>query len=406
MYIKEKSKKPFDIFSLFVFLVAPFLAVPSILIGIYNHKRGSKFIFSMFMGILSFLLLPQLSLDISRYYEHYEEISLMRFRDFLDFLSISSDYIFYSIFYVCAFFGLKFQWVLFLLTTLNFYVIFSVFDTFLDKNHISLPKLNYFYCFIFVFLSLGLLSYLSATRFTLATSFFILFVDYFYYLDKKKKGLFFLVLSILTHIGMIIFVPIIFVLFFFRNISKKSIIKFVTVFVIALLVIPISVLLLPLKPVVPGLVDKIIAYVEFEGKDGNWVSVISHMLTIGISLIVLVRYSKFLSKGIFNSLVIAIIAVSITLPFGHVVYDRYMLVLKPVLCLVFIYLYNVRFKFNKRDKINFNILIRCCIVAFILYTVFSLYFYRENIKPYYNTLNWFMITIVDTTYTYLDFLRG
>src|SRR5690554_3326754 len=115
-FINYKSSRKFAYISFIIFFISPFLALPFIIADIYKRKRGALFCFAMFMGILTYLLLPDWSLDLARYYEGYERMSNYDFQDFLDLMQNRTDYVFYFLFFLFSSLGLKFQVLLFFLS--------------------------------------------------------------------------------------------------------------------------------------------------------------------------------------------------------------------------------------------------------------------------------------------------
>ncbi|MCC9043602.1 EpsG family protein [Myroides sp. M-43] len=405
MRVFKKSSSNLAFVSFFLFFLSPFIALPFILIDIYNKRRGSYFLLAMFMGVLAFLLLPHTLLDVSRYYENYDLIARMSFSQFIEYLGESSDYVFYSLFYFFSRFDIKFQWVLFIFSTFNYYSVFFVFKKIISTSKVVISKKELFIFFTLIFFSLSLLYYLSGTRYTLATSFFILFVYYYYYEKSIKKGILCFVISVITHIGLVIYLPILFLLLLLKKVKKITVIKCVCFAVVVFSVIPINFLLLPLEPFLPSLVGKINAYIMFEQKEGNWISSLTHLTILFTALYVLFIFNRFLNRTIFNMVMLCIVAVALTLPFGHVVYDRYVLILKPILVFAMIYLYIIRKEFDRSRKIKFEVINRVLLASFLLYTIFAIYFYRESITPYFKFQNWFFVTLIDLEYTFKDFLK-
>src|SRR5690606_9712632 len=230
-------KNRFAYKSLMLFLISPIVSLPFILEEIYLRRKGASFCLAMCMGVLTYLLVPDWSLDLARYYQHFDHISELDFREFLEYLSLRSDYIFYFLFFITAKLGLKFQILLFLLSTFNFYVVFYIFD----KISISFDNFRRFKYFIFLILSIGLIYYLTATRFTLAISFLLLFLYNYYFADQKRKAYIFFGISIFIHVAIIFYLP--FFLIIPRIKNKFLLIVISVTFLMIPILVPISTLI-------------------------------------------------------------------------------------------------------------------------------------------------------------------
>ncbi|MEK6449964.1 MULTISPECIES: EpsG family protein [unclassified Myroides] len=393
--IKESNFRKRSLIPFLIFLISPIFSLPFILHDVYFRKRGALFILAMFMGILTYLLLPDWSLDIARYYRGYQEMEYFSLKDFLSYLETRTDYVFYLLFFIFNKLSAKFQLLLFCLSTFNFFVFFYLFDHIIGKKIVN--NRVYFFSFIFYFFSITILYYLSGTRYVLGCSFFLLSILFFYFKDSKLKGGLFFVLSLLTHIGVLIYLPVFILIYKVKN--RKLMIKLSCVTFVLFTLIPVQGLLSLISPILPGFSNKAIIYIN-EVRDTNWSILLSYFITISIGLFFLVKYYVLLPKTLLNVLLLVLLPVVITIPFGFLVYDRYVMNFKPILVISLIYICTT--SAYVKHMYSLILLRKILYLSFILYFIFSVYLYRHNIKPYFTIENLFLYKILQTTYTLKD----
>lgn len=393
--IKKQQYNRVAYFSIVLFLISPFAALPIIIYDIYKHRRGALLCFAMFMGILTYLLLPDWSLDLARYYVRYEEISTLNIREFIEYITGSDDFVFYILFFTFSSFGMKFQILIFCLTTFNYFVVFYVFDN--VAKRFSIKDKLYFQLFVLLFLSISLIYYLSATRFVLASSFLILFVYNLYYSHNKKRAILFIFASIVTHIGMLFYIPFIMII---PNIKNKNILVLISILLLGVAVfIPLNSILDALSSIIPAFSMKALVYLEIIREEGTW-PVISHYGSIIIGLLFVLRFYKIMSQNILNLYMFVFLAVSSTLPLHFIVYDRFIIVFKIVFVLVLV---EVSFHLKtKMDKLAFSILKVFLLGFYFLHFIYSAYFYRANFSNLLELDNLFLITILLKSYNIND----
>ena len=193
--------------SLFLILFSPFLALPSILIDIYNRKKYGLVFFSIFIGILAYLFIPSVNMDGAKRYQLYESFRYMSVDKFIyGYLTYRADVIFYSLIYIFAKIGIKLQILLFLIATFNTWVTFFLFHKIMENRNIS--NATYMRFFLLVFLTLSFQFLFSGVRNLFAFSFVLLGFYQLFYGKKIFIPYLFLTIAVLIHFSAIVYLPV------------------------------------------------------------------------------------------------------------------------------------------------------------------------------------------------------
>lgn len=357
------NKYIYFILSLLVFLVSPIFSLPLILIMIFEKKKGAILLISFFMGYVSYMVKPSILMDLSRYYEYYETFDRGSYNDFIFFLSRQPDKLYYIFLYIGTRLGLRFQEFLFIITTFNFYVILSLYDYF--TKTLQLKKTNNFFSFIVYFLSVSFLYYLMATRFTFATSFFLIcLISYF----KKKYVLFiaFFILAIFTHTSFLFFIPIILLVHFLGK--RKKIFYLIILLGLVVNILPTD-LLFSIFSLNEGFSKKVGTYMSLE-RQVSIIPVISHTLFVCLAIVVYINLYKYAKRGneycdqLFNLFSICLLGILFTIFQGYIVVDRFIMICKPIFLIVFIVMLNYNMI---KNKLQLKFIYGLCIVVSLFY---------------------------------------
>lgn len=195
---------PINIINILIFLISPFLALPTILLGIIRKSKFALTLFVVFIGLLSYLYIPNLSDDKSRYVEIYEDFKSWDYIPFILYnLSNSQDFILQLLFKAAADIGIKVQIVFFIITIISVGILLKIWShivIFLNLN----KRESLLSLFLFI-TSISFLDLFSGTRFMLAAS--IALYAYFqgFFLNKNKTAILLLLLSINIHFGLLVF---------------------------------------------------------------------------------------------------------------------------------------------------------------------------------------------------------
>ena len=162
--------------------------------------------------------------------------------------------------------------------------------------------------------------------------------------------------------------------------------------------VPINLLLQSIGQILPGFASKGMNYVA-ELRDAHWAVVFSYFVVIILSLLFFVRNFKMISHTYTKVYLLVLLPVLVTIPFGFLVYDRYMVNFKPLFVLVF---FAVTFKSKFIDPVVKLVVKNGLVASFLLYFSYSLYLYRANISGYFDFSNMFLFSIFSKTYTISD----
>lgn len=193
-----KGNKGVGAIVVLIFLISPLIALPLVLIEIYNKKKYAIVLLVLFLSLLAYLFPP--TGDLYRYYDLYyinfKGISYVEIFDYYIF-----DILWYSVLYILANLNLSFQFSLFISALVQS----SISIWILSKFGILDIRVS-FLRFALIVISLLYLGFWGTieSRFSVSLSFFLLEV---YALVKRKYKMFgaFLLLSSLCHLSFVFF---------------------------------------------------------------------------------------------------------------------------------------------------------------------------------------------------------
>ncbi|PSV37790.1 EpsG family protein [Photobacterium sp. GB-36] len=177
------------------------LYIPRLFMSILTREDSVKYTLPLFFSIIAFSFYPTYQYDLFRIYNNYHSyISTNEYQ-------YTRDFLLYSLFFIGSKLGLKANFLVFFSCYLIYFASLKVLFDYKDIKHIK--TLDYFLLFIIFILSIPIIQY-TGIRFSSALAFLLLSLNY-YFLEQKKKSIFFLFLSIFSHIALIIIIPILFV---------------------------------------------------------------------------------------------------------------------------------------------------------------------------------------------------
>lgn len=214
----------------FIFLLSPFLGVPIYLVNLVRGERRGFETIALIIALISYLYIPSFSNDKVRYMERYELFQGMDVRDFSWYLieTKRADFIFEYLLYFSSNLSLPLQVLIFCIT---FFTVFNIFRlVFRLADNYALTDRTYILFFFLCFFSLSYPAVFSGIRFMFATSILLSGLFLFFYADKKKKGLLLLIVAVCTHISLLIFVPVVFLLLIWKRLNYKVVLLLSLVF--------------------------------------------------------------------------------------------------------------------------------------------------------------------------------
>lgn len=396
---KNERQREFSMLAFFLFLIAPIISLPFIVLSFYNREKFSLFILALFFGVLSFYIIPTWELDISRYYFIYENIRTLNFEGLKILLKDQDDYVLYLIYFLFSRFDLSFQFYMLIMSTFCFYSYFRVGDFVIRRFNPS--RSAYFFLMGSFIFSLPILSMISVSRFSIASTFFILYL--YYHLKKhNKKACFFIILSCLTHFSFIVYVPFLILFYFFNNRVKINLILLAVGG--ASIILSINGGLMQYIQYIPFLAIKAQTYLSLYEDTNIKILTLMMVSPIFIALFFYMRFYKFVPARILQVFLVVLLVALICLPTNMIIYDRFIQVFKPVFALTIMATYYSD-KILNRDKVM--LLKKIVLVVTFFYAMYYFYtfyiIYRESFRGFLSLGKILLVSILDSTYSQRDF---
>lgn len=226
---------------LLIFIVCPLFALPFILNGIYRQKRSAYFLFSLFLGLLSWLQIP--SGDLFRhtmdYYDQYGTpiSNIFDFTNGFDFIVTLGKWLLINN-------GLPYQYFRLISMTESFYILSLILIWLLNNSRRIYTPSEAFVRFILLFLFFEFIQTTSGTRYCFAVYNYIYGLHLWFNVRKRIPAVFFFILSIFIHDTLIFFIPLGSILYLCCTSRKRIIIILIIGSIIAFgLVSALSVLM-------------------------------------------------------------------------------------------------------------------------------------------------------------------
>lgn len=165
---------------------------------------------SVFFGVCVYLFLPTQSMDSASRYLLYENFTKRSFNEFFyGYLIYRTDYLFYILIYLFSSLGIKFQYLLFLVTCFNVGTPLFIYSQVINKS--KLNKKEYLFTTFLIILSISFTFLFSGIRQLIAFNFIFLSFYFFFFKINKKLSFLFIVFGVLTHFSVVIYLPILFI---------------------------------------------------------------------------------------------------------------------------------------------------------------------------------------------------
>lgn len=327
----KKMVKKSDLLNGILFGISPFIAIPTIFFGILNKSKFSLQLLILLFGVVSFIYIPNLSDDRSRYFELYDDFKDGTFLQLFAYLMLTGqDFILQSMFYLASQISLPAQYVFAFTTYVTISFILYIYRK-ITFSYSTSPQLR-FIAIIFLCLAIPYIDLLSGTRYMFAVS-FVLIAFYKGLIERKKIAFLFLLLAVCIHFSVYVFFLIFIVLYLFPNKYKLYEILFIVSFLFVLIPIDFFMLGFNSLGISGGLELKIEAYLggdDFvkKGLEESYLQKIIYFLSIiWIFGIYLYTHFKIKRKSIFKNIVLftaAIINIFFSVP---TIFLRYSIIL-------------------------------------------------------------------------------
>ena len=376
-----------------LFIVSPFLAIPSIISGVIQRSKISLFLMILIFGLVSYLYIPNYSDDRARYFEVYEDFQNASFIEMFSFFFLSSqDFILQSLFYFASQIGIPSQLVFASVTMITVSIVFYIYYKIINGFPVS--KTFGLLSLVLIFLSFSYLDLLSGTRFMFATS-FVLLAYYLGIVEKKKWAFLLLIIAVFIHFSTLVFIPIFLLLRFLPNKNNFYKIIFIASFVFLVLPKTFVVSIFDLLGLGGALQEKGKVYLNDDDfitqgltESDSSGGLIIYYISI-VSLFLLYAYLIVTHKraGIYRNITLVVAAVINVFYSTPTIFFRYALVFK--FFFVFMLIYEFYIYKNKKHIYIF-------IVTFLMNVITQIIIARNNIEiSFFNKESGMLITIID-----------
>lgn len=324
-----------SLLNIVLFVIAPFLAIPMIFVGIVNKSKISLQLLVLLFGIVGYMYIPNLSDDRATYFELYDNFKNSSYIELFAYLMLQGqDFILQSMFYIASQLNISAQFVFAIVTLISMSLIFSIYYRITEKELYS--NLVYrFYALILICISIPYLDLLSGTRYMFAIS-FVLMAFYTGLIERKKIAFLLILIAPFIHFSSLVFIPVFFILYFFPNNDRKYMLLFLVSLIFLLIPATFIGSLFNLFGLSGGLAVKQEAYLEGEdfvkkGLEESYIIRIVFMLEmvwIYLMYVFLIFSSK--STGVFKNMVLlsaTIINIFYSVP---TIFFRYAIFLKLI----------------------------------------------------------------------------
>ena len=324
--------KKSDLLNGSLFVISPFMAIPTIFLGIVNKSKFSLQLLVLMFGVVSYIYIPNLSDDRARYFELYEDFKDGTFLQLFAYLMLTGqDFVLQTMFYLASQISLPAQFVFAFTTIVTMGFILYIHSKITLDYYSTTPQLR-FIAIVLLCLAIPYVDLLSGTRFMFAAS-FVLMAFYKGLIERNKIAFLLLLLAVCIHFSVFIFVLIFIVLYLFPNTDKLYKVLFIGSFLFVLIPIDYFMFFFNSLGISEGLEMKSEAYLggdDFvkKGLEESYLQKIMYFLSlIWIFGIYFYTYFKIKNKSIFKNIVLftaTIINIFFSVP---TVYFRYSIVL-------------------------------------------------------------------------------
>ena len=199
------------LFDLSLLMINIVLYIPRLFISLLVRDKSIMYMLPLFFAIISVSLIPPYNYDLFRINHNYTNYLLYN-----EFQYVRDLYL-YSLFFVGKWIGLNPGF----LTFISCYLIYfsSLKLLFSNKNLFKFKNIEYFALVLIILLSVSVIQY-TGIRFSSALAFLLLSCHY-HFNNRNKKAILFLLLSIITHISIVILLPMLFLSSRLKN-KKKA----------------------------------------------------------------------------------------------------------------------------------------------------------------------------------------
>lgn len=199
------------------FLFSPLIALGGIFVEIFNKQRYAVFLLSLFLSICAYIYIP--SGDLYRYWVQYKTYETASIHEIIS--NYQFDYIVYILLWISAKLELGHAFIRFILM----FICFNVYTSIILKILSTIDgKKEFFRLFMLSILLFPFWGILTGLRFGTASVFVFVSAYFYFVVNSKLKGIFFIALASLTHFSCIVLIPLMIISRCFHEISRSFLI--------------------------------------------------------------------------------------------------------------------------------------------------------------------------------------
>ncbi|WP_346857505.1 EpsG family protein [uncultured Draconibacterium sp.] len=210
-----------------VFIIYPLAALPLMFLFIRRNIKYSYYLLALFMGFLGYILIPETTNDLTRYYETFQEVNQLNLPGLLNYLTTQLHYTFFIFSFIIGKLGLNKQFLPFFAVYISYLINFLLFYNFSKNNNYT--KAIYVILFVTIFFTTPFKSIALSIRNFVALS-FICWGVFKLFTEEKNIGWLYIGLALITHFMTLLLLPVIVAAKIFKEDNKWMRIAFLISF--------------------------------------------------------------------------------------------------------------------------------------------------------------------------------
>ena len=200
-------------------LLCPLLALPYILWGIWQQRRGAYALFSLWLGIMAYISFPSEDL-----YRHYFLYTFFEVRPIsaVSWIDVSLNGVLPYIYWVMSHAGIAYAWLRLMEITIGFYLLTRVYRWMLSQSQREYSKGEQFARASLVFLFFDFLYTVMGVKYGFALCLYVYALHLLMNLGQRKWGIVVLIITCAWHSSFVFTAPMVWALYRFIPLAKQS----------------------------------------------------------------------------------------------------------------------------------------------------------------------------------------
>lgn len=200
-------------------LLCPLLALPYILWGIWQQRRGAYALFSLWLGIMAYISFPSEDL-----YRHYFLYTFFEVRPIsaVSWIDVSLNGVLPYIYWVMSHAGIAYAWLRLMEITIGFYLLTRVYRWMLSQSQREYSKGEQFARASLVFLFFDFLYTVMGVKYGFALCLYVYALHLLMNLGQRKWGIVVLIITCAWHSSFVFTAPMVWALYRLKLSKKKA----------------------------------------------------------------------------------------------------------------------------------------------------------------------------------------